>query len=84
MHEELSQKAQKKVNELGNEILIQLKEDVQPYLESYTEYNMIMNVISGCVVKIMQKIPDEHREQFIRLVAENLVENLNHFRKLGI
>jgi len=84
MHGELSKPAQRKVNELADNFLIQLQIDLQPHLESYSQYHMMMNVITGSMVKMMQRIPDELRDHFIQMVLENLVANLNNFRKLGV
>ncbi len=46
----------------------------------YSQYNLIMNVLTGCLVKMMQLIDSSLREEFIELVNKNLKINLEKMK----
>ena len=80
----MNEQTAKYVNELSDTVLLSLVETLKMREHQYTEVNVILNILTGCLVKIMQKMPDEIRGEFVKLISIHLKSNLNHLRKKGV
>lgn len=84
-NEELNKVTAQKCTELTDSILLKLSLDVHKcaQMNGYTDFNLIMNVLTGCMVRMMTILDDPIREPFISMTLNNLAVNLEYLRKQG-
>lgn len=82
-NEELDEQTAEIINIIVNETMANVARSCE-IKSNYTDVNLIMNVLTGCIVKMMSAVPAELRVTFIGIVCQNLEVNRQNFNKQGI
>ena len=82
-NEELDEQTAEKVNEIIDEVMRNVAR-LCSIKNQYTDMNLIMNVLTGCMVKMMGCLHAELRPIFIEIVAQNLEVNRQNFENRGV
>lgn len=82
-NEELDEQISQKINEIIDKVMINIVElcDIN---SKYTDFNLVMNVLTGCMVKMMMITSSELRPIFIETIKRNLEINRLNFEKKEI
>ncbi len=81
-NEKLDKEHTEIINNIVNEMINIIRSKVPN--SKYTEYNLVMNVLTGCMSRMMQQLPSDDRYSFISLVIKSLKANKDNFERLGI
>lgn len=79
-NEELDEQTSQKINEIIDKVMINIVElcDIN---SKYTDLNLVMNVLTGCMVKMMMITSSELRPIFIETITQNLEVNRLNLEK---
>lgn len=78
MNEELNEEISFLLNKMGGIVVDKIVQAL-PKDTEYSEFNLLMNVLTCSLGFVMQSIPSEHRKGFIYGVANVLEINRQHF-----
>ncbi len=82
-HETLDEETAKKLGKIAQAIMNGLMK-VLPKDTEYTDFNLTVNVLCGCMCAVMGSLEPERRPEFIERFKMGLVINMENFAKHGI